>query len=318
MAIFKRREWKNLNDSSRALNQPSPVPQMTETVANSESVGSLSSYKKVDDLQEGRQPHTPGIQIQYQQPNPIHQHCGNPLPYATFANVAYRANIAGTRSLASPTMYTHQAQQPSTSINTSQNGSLTTTAVSSGARQIQYVSHHDPNYVLSPCSTFQQGRGGQRMSDMSSLSSGFGDGYFIIPGHTTLQPPQPVAIAAGNYPVPPIPNSNSSNNNRLSGISSIHRGGSQRRRDTLYTESSEDMPARFRSLNSWVAQQSGRVRRGQGRGGDDEAEYLASLPQLPCQPGVPGIHNPPVEQRFDLMRDDEKPRPMGEIIIRMR
>lgn len=314
--IFHRREWRNLNNSSRALNRPSPTSQMTETVAHGESVGSLCPYENADDsLQQGRQPHTPGFQIQYQQPNPIHQHYGSPLPYAAFANVTYPANIAGTRNLASPTMLSHQPQQPSTSTNTSQNGSLTMTAVSSGARQLQYVSHHDPNYVLSSCSTFHHGRG-QRMSDVSSLSSGFGDGDFIIPEQTTLQPPQPVAIAASDYPIPPNGNGNSSTN-RFSGISSIHRGGSQRR-DTLYTESNEDTPARFRSLNSWVAQQSGRVRRGRERRGDDEAEYLASLPQLACQPGVPGIHNPPVEQRFDLMRDDEKPRPVEEIIIRMR
>ncbi|KAK3399287.1 hypothetical protein B0T20DRAFT_196677 [Sordaria brevicollis] len=325
--IFKRREWGSLNDSSRALNQPSPTSQMSETVANSERAGSLSSYKKVDDLQEGHQPQAPSIQIQFQQPNPIHQHCGSPLPYTAFANVTYPANIAGTRNLASPTMSSHQPQQLGTSTNTSRNGSLATTLVSSSARQVQYVSHHDPNYMLSPCSTFQQGRGGHRMSDISSLSSGFGDGDFIMPiqqqttlQQTTLQQPQSIAIVAGDYPIPPIPHSNNSNRNtnRFSGISSIRRGGSQSRRDTLYTESSEDTPARFRSLNSWVAQQSGRVKRGRERGGEDEAEYLASLPQLPCQPGVPGIHNPPVEQRFDLMRDDEKPRPVEEIIVRMR
>ncbi|KAK3340938.1 hypothetical protein B0H65DRAFT_430385 [Neurospora tetraspora] len=298
---WRHPDWQNLNDSSKALNHPSPVSERTETVAHSESVGSVCSYEKVDDLlQQGYQPHTPGIQIQYQQPNPVHQHCGSPVPYATFANVAYPANIVDTRNLTSATMYSHQHQQLSTSTNPSQNNSLTTTTVSNGTRQIQYVSHYDPKYLLSPCSTFE-GRG-KRMSDISSLSSGFGDGDIILP-EQTLQPPQPAAIA--------YPSSPNGNTDRFSGLST-QRGG---QRDTLYTESSEDSPARFRSLNSWVAQQSGRVRRGQER---DEASYLASLPQLPCQPGVPGIHNPPVEQTFALMRDDEKPRPVEEIIIRMR
>ncbi|KAK1780994.1 LOW QUALITY PROTEIN: hypothetical protein QBC45DRAFT_449733 [Copromyces sp. CBS 386.78] len=267
----------------------------TETAERSESVGSLCSYEKLL-----HQPHSPGIQIQYQQPNPIHHHCGSPLPYATFANVAYPANITGTRNLAVAAMYSHQAQQFSTSSSRSQDEFLWTTAVSIGAGEIQYVNSHDPKNLLSPCSTFQDR--GQRMSDISSLSSGFGDGDFIVP-EQTVQPPQPAAIA---YPSSPI-----GTTNRLSGIST-QQGG---KRDTIYTECSEDTPARFRSLNSWVAQQSSRVKRGQKQ---DEASYLASVPQLLCQPGVPGIYNPPVEQTFNLMRDNEKPRPVEEIIIRMR
>ncbi|KAK3953349.1 hypothetical protein QBC32DRAFT_369564 [Pseudoneurospora amorphoporcata] len=270
-----------------ALNHPSPTSERTETAERSESVGSLCSYEKVNELLH--QPHSPGIQIQYQQPNPIHHHCGSPLPYATFANVAYPANITGTRNLAVAAMYSHQAQQFSTSSSRSQDEFLWTTAVSIGAGEIQYVNSHDPKNLLSPCSTFQDR--GQRMSDISSLSSGFGDGDFIVP-EQTVQPPQPAAIA---YPSSPI-----GTTNRLSGIST-QQGG---KRDTIYTESSEDTPARFRSLNSWVAQQTSRVKRDQKR---DEASYLASVPQLLCQPGVPSIHNPPVEQTFNLTRDNEKP-----------
>ena len=280
VAIFKRRNWQHLNESSKILSDSSTVSEKTETVARSEDGGSLSSYEKVDALLH--QPHTPGLQIQYQQPNPAHQHCGSPVPYASFAKIAYPRKIMDTSTLA-------------------QDQSLTTTAVSDGTRQTQYVHQYDPKNLLSPCSTFQNR--GQRISEISSISSGFGDGDIIIP-QNTLRPPQPAAIAH--------PLSATETTNRFSEIST-QRGRGQR--DTLYTESSEDTPARFRSLDSWVAQQSGRVRRGQER---DEASYLASLPQLPCQPGVPGIHNPPVEQTFNLMRDNEKPRPVEEIIIRMR
>lgn len=287
---------------------------MTETIADSESGGSLSSYKKVTELLS--QPHTPGIQAQYQQPNPIHQHCGSPLPYATFANLGYATNITDTCNSSHAPVYSLQPQQFSTSSSPSHNGSLGTTLVSHGATEIHYLDHHDPKNLLSPSNPFQGPRGGpgQRMSDLSSLSSGFGDGEFIVPGppgQTALQPPQPAAIA---YPSSLVGSTTCTN--RLSGISSIQRGGSKRsKRDTIYTESSEDTPARFRPLNSWVAQQSSRVKRGQKRGED----YQDSVPQLPCQPGIPGIHNPPVEQTFNLMRrDDEKPRPVEEIIIQMR
>ncbi|CCC08389.1 unnamed protein product [Sordaria macrospora k-hell] len=298
-ASVKRNPRQAWWDILRALNEPSSVTERTKTVADSESVGSLCSYEKVNELLP--QPHTPGIEIQYQQPSPVHQHCGSPLPYATFANFVYPANIADPRNLAPAAMYSHQAGQFSTSSNRSQDGSLGTTLVSNGAGEIQYVNHLDSKHLISPCSPFQGP--GQRMSDMSSLSSGFGDGEFIMRGQI-LQPPLPAAIA--------YPSSPTGTTNRFSELSTQQGGG---KRDTMYTEASEDTPARFRSLNSWVAQQSSRVNRGQKR---DEASYLASVPQLPCQPGVPGIHNPLVEQTFNLMRDNEKPRPVEEIIIQMR
>jgi hypothetical protein len=76
----------------------------------------------------------------------------------------------------------------------------------------------------------------------------------------------------------------------------------------VYTETSEDQPARFRSVTSWVDQQTGRIKRAQKRGQDEEADPVAQT-QVPGNPGIPGIHNPPSEQSFGMMMDDdEKPR----------
>lgn len=121
-----------------------------------------------------------------------------------------------------------------------------------------------------------------RMSDISSLSSGFGDGQFMIgtmssgtnsanntASETTVKAPLPVA--------------------RRESI-----GALSQRRDTVYTEASEDTPARFRSVNSWVRQQTGRVTRATQRNQASDA------------PPVPAL---PPEQDFDLMMPDgEEPR----------
>lgn len=82
-------------------------------------------------------------------------------------------------------------------------------------------------------------------------------------------------------------------------------------RETVYTESSEDQPAKFRSVNSWVKQQTGRVRRGQasidtttsasaGGEGGDMAVVVGN------EPGIP--HPMPAEQRLTMMDDGEEPR----------
>lgn len=122
-----------------------------------------------------------------------------------------------------------------------------------------------------------------RASELSSISSGFGDGDFIIPA------PPPAALQHEGGESRPISYAKSASRSRSN---SVTHGNGQR--DTVYTTTSEDMPARYRSVNSWVNQQTGRVQRQQVR--DDDAD-------------VPPVPSLPPEDRYTLMMDDgEVPR----------
>jgi len=122
-------------------------------------------------------------------------------------------------------------------------------------RSIQTQNVYDP-----------QQREVNHLSYLSSLSSGFGDGLII---------PEPAASA----------NPNASKNYRQSKTSisqfswersSLMPSRPTGDRDTIYTNSSEETP-RFRTINSWVAQQTGRVERQQGS--DKE---IPSMPEIPA------------------------------------
>ncbi|KAL1844666.1 hypothetical protein VTK73DRAFT_2070 [Phialemonium thermophilum] len=133
-----------------------------------------------------------------------------------------------------------------------------------------------------------------RASELSSLSSGFGDGDIIVP--------EPAAV-------PLEPGGGGGSGVRQSAVSAAARSSwlSQSRRDTVYTESSEDSPARFRTVSSWVTQQTSRVKRAQRRA-QTEPEP-PPVPTMPGQIGIPGIHNPPEEPSFTMMlQDGEVPR----------
>lgn len=120
-----------------------------------------------------------------------------------------------------------------------------------------------------------------RASELSSISSGFGDGDFIIPA-------PPAALQPG-HESRPISYAKSPSRSRSN--SNVNGHG---QRDTVYTTTSEDLPARYRSVNSWVNQQTGRVQRQQER--DDDSD-------------VPPVPSLPAEDRFTMMMDDgEVPR----------
>lgn len=123
-----------------------------------------------------------------------------------------------------------------------------------------------------------------RASELSSISSGFGDGDIIVPPPATLQPgqdPRPFSYVKG----PGLSRNNS--------IANRSEAGSNGQRDTVYTTTSEDMPTRYRSVNSWVNQQTGRIQRQQQSGDED----------------VPPVPSLPPEERYTMMMDDgEVPR----------
>ncbi|KAM3458646.1 hypothetical protein MY3296_000404 [Beauveria thailandica] len=156
--------------------------------------------------------------------------------------------------------------------------------------------------------TLPSAPGARRISDLSSLSSGFGDGDIFVPSKqarksTTSSKLQKVMSNSDNNNNSNS-NSNSSSSNRHSTATTVTtttttttRGDT--RRDTVFTEASEDSPPRFRTVSSWVRQQSGRVKREKQR--EQDAADESGTP-----PPVPAI---PPEQDFRLMMPDgEVPR----------
>lgn len=111
----------------------------------------------------------------------------------------------------------------------------------------------------------------KRASEISSLSSGFGDGDLLMGnGQSTME----------RLPQPPP--------------SARFAESVASRRDTVYTEASEDQPPRFRNVNSWVRQQTGRIKRSQARAQDDDAP---PVPQMPSE-----------ENYAMMLPDGEEPR----------
>lgn len=95
-----------------------------------------------------------------------------------------------------------------------------------------------------------------RASELSSLSSGFGDGDIIIPPPNVMLPKTAIAtrelaVADGDV----------DNIRPFSWMSKT--GVEQQQRDTMYTTAS-DRQSRFRSVNSWVDQQKRRLKRAAG------------------------------------------------------
>ncbi|KUI56301.1 hypothetical protein VP1G_03574 [Cytospora mali] len=119
-----------------------------------------------------------------------------------------------------------------------------------------------------------------RASELSSLSSGFGDGDIIIPPPAALN-----GVPGFSYQQVP-------NVSRKDSLATASEAGSSSNRDTVYTATSEDMPMRYRTVYSWVNQQTGRVHRAAQRSDED----------------VPPVPMMPPEERYTMMMDDEEPR----------
>ncbi|KAI5863160.1 hypothetical protein GGS23DRAFT_56052 [Durotheca rogersii] len=144
----------------------------------------------------------------------------------------------------------------------------------------------DPYYNQSdvaqqPPEAYLPARRSNRTSEISSISSGFGDGDIIVPQNLSMSMPMPAPVpladSAGGAdgPEKPAPRD-----------SWVSRDGDRRqsrresRRETIYTTTSEDRPARFRSIGSWVNQQAGRAKRARSR-----ARERGEVPVMPAIPG---------------------------------
>jgi len=261
--------------------------------------------------------------------------------------VLYSAvNETSPVSAISSVTYTHQPQDSFSSTNPVQFGSLTGTGTVSTntlrSRMGPDVFYNQSEMAREPSRAYDPRQGKvNRASQLSSISSGFGDGDIVVPGQ--FIPPVPLpptnVDAAGTTAIVAAATSNinntaqqvPSNGNNYGGARFSWMSQSQKsKRDTIYTETSEDSPPRFRTLASWVDQQTGRIKRAQQRQGQSpigsqamgQTGFAAPPPPVPQLPpgqlGVPGVHNPPNEQSFNMMMDDERPRPVEDAMMTMR
>ncbi len=133
-------------------------------------------------------------------------------------------------------------------------------------------------------------RQANRLSALSSLSSGFGDGDIVVP-QGLMHPPKAVQSSVRQ-------------STSLVGRFSFTSKKSGSQRDTVYTEfteTSEDSPPKFRTISSWVNQQTGRIKRAEKRAED-------TVPPVPGILGT-GYGQMPPEPQLNMMADDgEVPR----------
>lgn len=130
----------------------------------------------------------------------------------------------------------------------------------------------------------------QRMSEVSSLSSGFGDAVIDIPesGPTTY-------VSNKSGPGLPKPNNQTLGldlGSRFSwaNVPTPRTLGNHRNRDTVTTTASRDSEPRFRTVTSWVNQQTNRVMKNQDNGGaaavpGQERDSVPDLPAIPAEYG---------------------------------
>ncbi|PHH53271.1 hypothetical protein CFIMG_002645RAa [Ceratocystis fimbriata CBS 114723] len=168
----------------------------------------------------------------------------------------------------------------------------------------------------------QSGPGDYRYSELSSISSGFGDADIIIPSNAGSPVASPYARASTRSSTRRSAHSSAMRSRPLLHTALSSRSSSAPRtpppvamrqswsrpptsgyrdRDTVMTTVTDDgQPQRFRTVSSWVQQQSSRARRAQRR-----AEKNGDVPQVPDEP-----------QLTLMMPDGEVPRPVDMTIAR--
>ncbi|KAF4483622.1 hypothetical protein FAGAP_11613 [Fusarium agapanthi] len=174
--------------------------------------------------------------------------------------------------------------------------SPTSTTFVESAVEVQVVARHDPKDSLStpykpqqhkriPSTTpyaYDAGRRQTGVSELSSISSGFGDGDIVV---------TPTTQTVQSVPSRPEPS-------RQPTWKSTNSFG---RRDTVSTVASVDTRPRFRSVNSWVKQQNGQLRRAQ-RQQENSLDSEA--------PPVPPMATPPAQDFSSKLQDHTYPPPV--------
>ncbi|KAL8388489.1 hypothetical protein RB595_009208 [Gaeumannomyces hyphopodioides] len=191
-------------------------------------------------------------------------------------------------------MFTHQATGSFSSTNAAQFGASTPSSDVGGTWRSRMGPvngyYNQSELARQPSDAYDPSRRQVgRASALSSLSSGFGDGDIVVP----QQPRQPLAGPAhGDRAV-------GGNESEAQRYLTEARASWASRRDTVYTESSDDSQPRYRTVTSWVRQQSGRVRRAEQRG-------IRSVADDASDGDVEGSSERamPPEPRFNMMMDD--------------
>ncbi|KAH6849836.1 hypothetical protein B0I37DRAFT_370001 [Chaetomium sp. MPI-CAGE-AT-0009] len=356
--FFKRGGWRNLEDSTTSQ---SPPPSYREKTGSGRFTSGEGFYEP-EKMQTQQPPQQPWPQ---NTPEPIilpgHGSVQSGIMYQPPPNsrdtytAASRPHITLMTNI--PAAYSHQPQGSFSSTNAAHFGAMMTpesaaSPMHSGVSPASYYNQPLLTQQFTPYNPLYR-QPSRTISEVSSLSSGFGDGDIIVTD-PLITPPAPTAVPGpsptnspqqqqqqhqqqytarfswinGRHEPPMRQNSNASSNASSTGTG---------RRETVYTETSEDHPARFRSVTSWVDQQTGRIRRVQQRGvelggvggvggaggevaavkggGDTRPTPTAVGVEIPGDPGIPGIHNPPREPSFGMMMDDEeRPRRVEEVV----
>lgn len=336
-----KRSWQKLDGATVT---GSPAPSYSEK-AGSASAPTAEGFFGLEKAQG--QPQVEQVQERQQQPQqaplPITSDAALPQPpHPLRSNSVYQPqfypssvyfppNALHIASMANNPLYSHQAQGSFSSTNAAQFGSVMggdypVSTLQSGTTAGPTL-YYNPSmmtqqfpptaapYNPGPAGVYRQ----PSKATVSSLSSGFGDGDIAVSEPTVSAPP-PVATANNTM------TSDRQYTARFSwmsqapsqGATQAPQSGRQSRRETVCTETSEDLPARFRSLTSWVDQQTGRIKRAQEKEREREMGDQMPPPPLPAGvPGIPGVHNPPPgEQSFGMMMDDEEmPRKVEETLV---
>ncbi|KFY15744.1 hypothetical protein V492_01785 [Pseudogymnoascus sp. VKM F-4246] len=158
----------------------------------------------------------------------------------------------------------------------------------------------------------------QRASQASSLSSGFGDAVIDIPesGPTTY-------ISSKGAPGRPGPNNQTLGLDlgpRFSwaNVPTPRTLGNHRNRDTATTTTSRDSEPRFRTVTSWVNQQTSRVMKNQGDSGAAATAPSQERDGVPDIPAIPEAYGGGKHQRMPSAETDAvfKAHPGDEVEIK--
>ncbi|KAL2136128.1 hypothetical protein VTI74DRAFT_5351 [Chaetomium olivicolor] len=322
--FLRQRGWQSLDDLETSQASPPSYGEKAGNTSATAAEGFFGSEKT-----QAQQP-LPAQQWPMLAPRAALPEQGLMPSNHTYGPPSQPGNIYSTAKLprlvttVNAPAYSHQPQESFSSTNAAHFGAIMmsnspVTPVQAGISPISYQNQTLlTQQFMAPYNPIHR-RPSRTLTDVSSLSSGFGDGDIML-FNSPITPPVPAAAAGAQYTTrfswmshPTEQTPQQPGGGTTTSPTRQNSNASSRRRETVYTETSEDQPARFRSVISWVDQQTGRIKRAQQR----EETGTTRATQVPGNPGIPGINNEPpgLEQRFDMMMDDEeKPRRVEEVV----